>query len=330
MVGPGPVVLYRYSASPFAQKINDILLLKGIPHKRVKVSYMLPRPELSSLLGIAYRRIPVLAIGNDVYCDTSLIASALERRFPPSANGYGTIFPPRKGGGKTDTGMVKAFSHFYVDRMLFGLAAATLDMGKMPEAFIKDRRDYGLSVNLEDRSKIISALSTHLALAEEQLADGREWLFDTELPGLADISVHFLYSWIQPFALEGLFDAEGIPRVLQWTARVKQYLQGMKDVATFTDLSGADAAKLVTSSPFEPYDVVGFNAVEANRLGVQEGRLVTITPDDTGKNHPTSGKLVGLSKEEFVIETRGSLDAVIRCHFPRLGFTIRMASDVKL
>ena len=40
----------------------------------------LPRPEVMDMLGIKYRRIPILAIGNDVYCDTSLIASALERR----------------------------------------------------------------------------------------------------------------------------------------------------------------------------------------------------------------------------------------------------------
>ena len=112
---------------------------------------MLPRPELSTLLGIGYRRIPVLAIGNDVYCDTSLVASVLERRFP-MAKGYGTIFPPRKGGGKADTGMIKAFSQFYVDRMLFGLAAATLKMENMPQAFIKDRKDVSVLVPGRTRS----------------------------------------------------------------------------------------------------------------------------------------------------------------------------------
>lgn len=42
---------------------------------------ILPRPDLS-LLGITYRRIPLLAIGNSVYCDTHLILRELERRFP--------------------------------------------------------------------------------------------------------------------------------------------------------------------------------------------------------------------------------------------------------
>ena len=69
----------------------------------------LPRPDLADRLGVTYRRIPVLAIGKDVYCDSSLIASVLERRFPAS-EGFGTLFPKRNGGGKADTGIIKAFS----------------------------------------------------------------------------------------------------------------------------------------------------------------------------------------------------------------------------
>lgn len=98
----------------------------------------LPRPELSEKLGVSYRRIPILAIGNDVYCDSSLIASALERRFPTS-EGYKSIFPPRKGGGKADTGLVKLLTLYWTDRKLFGMSAESLPYAKFPPAFIKDR-----------------------------------------------------------------------------------------------------------------------------------------------------------------------------------------------
>lgn len=44
-------------------------------------------------------------------------------------------------------------------------------------------------------------------LVEEQLRDGREWLFDTESPGLADISVHFLLAWVGKFpGVKNLYD----------------------------------------------------------------------------------------------------------------------------
>jgi len=100
----------------------------------------LPRPELSETMGITYRRIPILAIGRDVYADTSLIASTLERRYPVSA-GYGTLFPQKKGGGLAETGMVKALVMYYFDRTVFSLAAASLPYNKFPEAFLKDRSD---------------------------------------------------------------------------------------------------------------------------------------------------------------------------------------------
>lgn len=80
------IILFCYELSPFSHKVKNILLLKKIPFSTVKVNYMLPRPEINDL-GIGYRRIPVLAIDNDVYCDTSLIVSVLEKRFPASS-GY--------------------------------------------------------------------------------------------------------------------------------------------------------------------------------------------------------------------------------------------------
>jgi hypothetical protein len=54
------------------------------------------------------------------------------------------------------------------------------------------------------------------AFVEEQLSDDREWLFDTELPSLADISVHFLLAWVHSFrGVESLYDATQIPRTLK-------------------------------------------------------------------------------------------------------------------
>jgi hypothetical protein len=63
---------------------------------------------------------------------------------------------------------------------------------------------------------------------------------------------------------------------------MNDYLQRMEDAAPFADLTGAEAAQTITASLHEPYDVVGFNTVEANRLGVEEGQRVAIAPDDTG------------------------------------------------
>ena len=102
----------------------------------------LPRPDLADRLGVKYRRIPVLSIGNDVYCDSSLIASVLERNFTPE-QGFGTIFPKRKGGGTADTGIIKAFAMSYADRALGTLGSQTLPYHKFKPEFLNDRSNVG-------------------------------------------------------------------------------------------------------------------------------------------------------------------------------------------
>ena len=104
----------------------------------------LPRPELSDLLGVKYRRIPVLAIGNDVYCDTNLVADVLERRFPPS-EGYASLFPPRVGGGKADTGFVKAAAKYWTDAAIFPIIADSLPWSRMDPKLVADRSTVSLS-----------------------------------------------------------------------------------------------------------------------------------------------------------------------------------------
>lgn len=98
----------------------------------------LPRPEITDLLGLTYRRIPVLAIGNDVYCNTDLIASTLERRFPPSA-GYKPLFPSRVDGGKVDGVLARLLMVYWADNNLFSLVADSLPWNKFDAKFIADR-----------------------------------------------------------------------------------------------------------------------------------------------------------------------------------------------
>jgi hypothetical protein len=58
--------------SPFVQKTKLLLTAAGVPFERVDVPALIPRKDLESI-GITYRRVPILAIGKDVYCDSKLI-----------------------------------------------------------------------------------------------------------------------------------------------------------------------------------------------------------------------------------------------------------------
>jgi len=325
-----PIVCYRYAASPYATKLEHILLLKNIAHHKVDVAPSWPRPEIQSL-GIGYRRIPILAIGNDVYCDTNLIASVLERRFPPS-EGHATLFPPNKHSGKADVGFIKAFSQHYVDLALFPPASGLLPWNKFPAQFIKDRGDYlGTDISVERvihaQPFMISTMSAHLAILEEQLADGREWLLDTTHLSLADISLFFIFSWIRVFrASKGLFDPVIFPKTLQWMTRMDRiFYDGRNPIsAPFTVIDGGQATTLITSSISRPD--IEFNEIEATRLGLKIGSVVSVIPADSGRSHATVGRIIGLNREEVVVEVEGASRGPVRCHFPRLGYSVQDAS----
>ncbi|KAF7373564.1 Glutathione S-transferase [Mycena sanguinolenta] len=314
------VIIYGYNTAPYSAKIENILLFKNIPHEQVKVAAILPRPEITDLLGLAHRRIPILAIGNDIYCDTSLIASALERRFPAS-QGYSTIFPNKKHGGGGDTGLIKAFVFQWVDETLFPLGVSLVPWASVPPAFLKDRE------TLFPGGHIDPLLASRGAVVRWW-----DWLFETQTPSFADISVHLFLVWFKHHipGSETLLDANTIPKSLEWLARMTNYIEQLKQrQPAIPELSGSDGAAQIVGAAFEPYAVVGFNEREAERLGLKAGDEVSVSRnDDTVHKFGTVGKLVALNREEFVIETQGSA-GVVRCHFPRIGFTARLVSELK-
>src|SRR5476649_3053397 len=75
------LILHNYPTSPFAEKARLLLGFKGLSWRSVKISPVMPKPDLTALTG-GYRKTPVLQIGADIYCDTALIMRELERRHP--------------------------------------------------------------------------------------------------------------------------------------------------------------------------------------------------------------------------------------------------------
>ena len=66
------VILHHYALSPFSEKVRRVLAYKQIPWRAVEQPIMAPKPDLRPLTA-GYRRVPVMQIGADVYCDTAVI-----------------------------------------------------------------------------------------------------------------------------------------------------------------------------------------------------------------------------------------------------------------
>ncbi len=150
----------------------------------------MPRPDVKAL-GVEYRRIPVLAIGRDIYTDTRLILSKLGALYPAS-----DAHPSISASTFENKAMEKLLECWMVDGGIFARAAQLIPTN-MPlfqdPKFTKDRQQFsGRSWNKDAmeamRPEALVEIKGAFAFLEQSLlADGREWIMNTKSPSLADI-----------------------------------------------------------------------------------------------------------------------------------------------
>ena len=128
-----------------------------------------------------------MSIGRDIYCDTRLIFQKLEDKFPSGA--LGASQPDQKA-------VERLLQSWTIDGGIFVRAAQTLppDMPLLNDPkFRKDREDYtGRSWDKENIIAMRPEGLTHIRdafdfLETGLLADGRQWVLNTEKLSLADI-----------------------------------------------------------------------------------------------------------------------------------------------
>jgi len=363
MAQPPPVVvLFGYEASPFTTKIRLALKLKQIPYNYIQVPSMMPRPVLKDTFGLTYRKIPVLAIGREFYCDTSLIAEALEHFFPDS-EGYRSLYPVA-ADGRNYRAMIRGFASYWVERPFFRVTTGLIPSSVWRTTFGKDRS--GLVGHALDADKLEKKVPQNLSRLDMQLSilepmftnEDSPWIFSTTAPSLADVSFFTQLAWGNEISkghlisnLTGggtsdtntdgaatVFNAQRYPGVWTWFRTMQRYLDNLDSMET-KDPAFSNVLEEVKTSPtlgrrslLLPTPRNSHAELDA-KCGVAEGTLVSVAPDDTGRADPTLGTLVAMSPEEIVIEPKPLEQAAaveVRVHFPRLGFVIRPVEKAKL
>ncbi|KIW10333.1 hypothetical protein PV08_11295 [Exophiala spinifera] len=324
MDGPNNgIVLYHYSFSPFARRVLWYLTLRGIDYAECKQPATMPRPDLKAL-GVNYRRIPVMAIGRDIYCDTRIMLRKLEDLFPDS---------PLRASTVEQKAIEKFLEIWTIEAGVF-VRASQLIPTSMPllndPKFTKDREDFsGRSWNKEqiaaNRPEALAAIRNGFKFLETTiLADGRQWVLKTDRPTLADIEAIWPFDWLN--GLKGALPREFIsekqyPLVFAWIARFNKALQEAKAQAPKpTSLKGGAAVQRILTAAFAQSEL-GVDI--GDPLGLQHGTEVEVFPTDSGTKHHDRGRLIGLNEDEVVlsIQTQGR---ELRLHYPRTGFRIKV------
>jgi glutathione S-transferase len=305
-----PIILHHFDESPFSEKVRLVFGLKNMAWSSVRISRIMPRPDLMPMTG-GYRRTPVLQIGADIYCDTQAILRELERRFPEP-----TLFPAGFAGVASATAMWTDRTFFQSTvNLVFGSLA-----DKVPPDFIADREKLrGAKFDVAAMAAAIPQMRdqfrAHVRWMEAQLGDGRSWMCGDK-PGLCDVNA-YMNVWYLRANLPG--EAE---RLLAEFTRTQAWETRMRAVGHGRRSEMSTAAALDIAADATPRTAVLADPGDPN--GRKPGDRVEVMPDDYGKIK-VSGEIVALSPDHIAIRRHDPRAGEVVVHFPRVGFLVLSA-----
>lgn len=304
MSQPTPI-LHHFDQSPFSEKIRIIFGFKKLAWHSVRISRIMPRPDLMPMTG-GYRRTPTMQIGADIYCDTQIIIRELERRYPTP-----TLFPAGNAGMPWALGM-------WTDRPFFQ-STVNLVFGfigdKVPQDFIEDREKlrggrFDVAAMTAALPQMRDQFRANIDWIEAQLGDNRPWLLGEF--SLADVS-GYMNVWYARQSLAAMDEMmKPFPRAAAWEARVRAIGHG-----TRTEVSSGDALEIAAKA--QPESQVFGDPADPN--GRKPGDVVAVMPDDYGKI-PVRGEIVSLSAQHIAIRRSDQRAGDVVVHFPRAGFLV--------
>lgn len=308
------LILHHYPNSPFAEKIRLILGHKKLPWKSVFIPMIMPKPDLMALTG-GYRKTPVLQIGADIYCDTSLICDVLEHLapaptlYPQAVNGAARIVTQWADGSLFTAAMAYNFQPAGVAQVFAGAPAEGV------QAFVADRAAMRGGAPRMASSDAAATYKSYLRRLANML-HGQDYLFGTQ-PCVADFAAYHPLWFTQERtpALAGIFDAT--PEVKDWMGRMKAIGHG-----TVGKCSAEEA--LQTARRGTPAALQG--DVFQDEHGIALGSQVVVAADTFGLE-PTEGELIAATRTRYTLRRTDERAGTVHVHFPRVGFTLKKAAS---
>jgi glutathione S-transferase len=299
------LILHQYQLSPFSEKVRRVLAWKGLAWSSVRAPAVMPKPDLIPLTG-GYRKIPVLQIGNHVYCDTARICEVLDAKQPEPP-----LYPSPLAAviaEWADTALFESSVPMIMRPTKFDDLIAWLTPEEQT-SMLDDRKAMRKdALRLTPGPKtLVANFGVYVQRIEDALT-AKPFLLG-EAPSIADFSVYhsvWIVSRVSPERIERF------AHVREWMTRI-----GAFPDPKVTQISAADALKVCRESTntweaSEPY---------ADPMGFTQGKMVTVRASDYGREE-TTGTLVHASAKEIVLQRESERAGTVYVHFPRLGFEV--------
>jgi glutathione S-transferase len=312
------LILHHYPTSPFAEKIRLALGYKRLSWKSVTIPRVMPKPDVVALTG-GYRRTPVLQVGADIYCDTSLICDVLEHVQPEPM-----LYPPALRG------VARVFAQ-WADSTLFWAAmgynfqprgAAQLFEHEPPataKAFGEDRKAMSSNLVRLRPGDATSAYRSYLRRIAHMVEE-HEFLFGAE-PCVADFATYHPL-WFTRVRVPVLADIlNATPAVGEWMDR----LQALSISFVPDKLDGEAAVRVAhDAEPMPPGGNLLVDSAFQDDHGIPLGTRVTVSAESFGPE-ATEGELIAATRTHYSLRRTDPRVGTVHVHFPRVGYVLRQA-----
>lgn len=306
------LILHHYPTSPFAEKIRLILGAKKLDWQSVHIPMIMPKPDLIALTG-GYRRTPVLQIGADIYCDTSLICDVLENLQPDFA-----LYPA------SHKGLARVLAQ-WADTTLFQSAMAynfqpkgALSIFPDPDQlkmFAQDRAAMRNNAPRMPAADATAAYKSYLRRIADML-NTQTYLLGNA-PCIADFAVYhpLWFSRTRMPVMAEILNAT--PQVLSWMDRMAAIGHGHSVKRTAEE--SIQIAKAAQPAPL-------VNEVFQDEHGIALGTEVVVAAESFGLE-PTAGILRAATRTRYTLERHDERAGKVHVHFPRVGFVLKKAAE---
>ena len=299
------LILHHYAASPLSEKIRIILGIKKLSWSSVEIPNLPPKPDVIPLTG-GYRRTPFLQIGADVFCDSQLILSELEHRYPSKLENHAL------------TQIINNWCDTLFHPVVRVAVAGSSDT--LPKDFLEDRRKLFLNEypNIESAKERIlhykSQIRAQLVWADSLLTGSNKYLLG-ETASAADASLFALTWFIKRRWEHGSEFLDEFQNICHWEERVKKIGHGQ--AMKITSQEALDIAQQSEISYEQRSDVR-----DCKKLVV--GDTVLIGPDSKTGEKKVEGTLHLIDQNRVGLLHKNDRVGTICIHFPKTGYEVTL------
>jgi glutathione S-transferase len=314
------LILHHYPTSPFAEKIRLALGYKRLSWKAVTIPRVMPKPDVLALTG-GYRRTPILQVGADIYCDTSLICDVLEHvqpepmLYPPALRGVARVFAQ----WADSTLFWAAMGYNFQPRGAAHLFAH--EPPAMAKAFGEDRKAMSSNMVRLRPGDATSAYRSYLRRIAHMVEE-HDFLFGAE-PCVADFATYhpLWFTRVQVPLLADILNAT--PAVGEWMDRLEAL-----SISFVPDTLDGEAAVRVAhdAEPMPPGGNLLVDSAFQDDHGIPLGTRVTIAAETFGPE-ATEGELIAATRTHYSLRRTDARAGTVHVHFPRVGYVLRKADE---